>query len=99
MTFESAEQWRATKRRKGEEVSNKTSLDRFNESGLTNFFGVAMPDTRDLTVEQVGTVLDLYWDIRESLTAGGEGLRTVIAKLMDALRGQAVAATDSAMAG
>ena len=85
MTFEAAERARASKPPKGAETdAAKHALDALAELGLTNVLGLALPDTRDLTPEQVGKVFAAYCGIRQATVSGGDGLWAAIHTLAQA---------------
>lgn len=85
MTFEAAERARASKPPKGAEAgAAKHALDALAELGLTNVLGLALPDTRELTSEQVEAVLAATCAIRKATVEGGEGLWAAINTLAQA---------------
>ena len=85
MTFEAAERARASKPPKGADAdAAKHGLDALAELGLTNVLGLALPDTRELTSEQVEAVLAATCAIRKATVEGGEGLWAAINTLAQA---------------
>ena len=86
MTFEAAERARASKPPTGAEAeAAKHALEALAELGLTNVLGLALPDTRKLTSEQVGKVLAATWGIRKATVEGGDGLWAAITRLAQAV--------------
>ena len=81
MTFEAAEQARASKPKGAEADAAKHALDALAELGLTNVLGLALPDTRNLTPEQLCVVLAVTWAIRQATVSGGDGLWAAINNL------------------
>jgi len=85
MLFEKAERVRTSKPPKGAEAdAAKHALDSLAELGLTNVLGLALPDTRNLTPEQVGKVFAAYCGIRKATVSGGDGLWAAIHTLAQA---------------
>ena len=80
MTFEAAERARASKlSTSSNEKAVKVALDGLNELGLTNLIGLALPDTRNLTTEQMQAVRELYDAIRNATVNGiGDDLLVAI---------------------
>ena len=90
MTFEAAERARASKPPKGAEAdAAKHGLDALAELGLTNVLGLALPDTRKLTSEQVEAVLAATCGIRKATVEGGDGLWVAINTLAQAVEAAA----------
>mgnify|MGYP004293240205 CR=1 FL=1 len=80
MTFEAAERARASKlSTSSNENAIKVALDGLNELGLTNLIGLALPDTRNLTTEQMQAIRELYDAIRNATVNGiGDNLLLAI---------------------